>query len=632
MDLETLIALIQQDSLQSYTERLQAFYRRTAGTDSNYAARDWIYDKFVSFGYDSVLIDSFEASLSGVPSDCYNVLAVKEGSVYPGQHIIVGAHFDAVAASPGADDNGSGTAGVLEVARVLQDIETRMTVIFILFDAEEFGLFGSYHYVAEAEARGDSMVYMLNMDMIAHYENTNLATLYYGDDDSYSQLWQDLADSLVGVYGILSGGSSGSDHYPFAQKGYDVTFIIENTFSNVYHTNRDSTTYMSFDYMAKIVRASLATVYVVNDTYVPQPALMLSYPQGVPFLLTPEQPNTIEVSVTGLFDGTPVSGSGLLHYAIDGEAYQTSPLAELGGNLYEATLPALDCHSRCQFYVSIDEPTSGTFYSPEPEYPLEALVETAEIIVFEDDFETDKGWTVVNAAVDGAWNRGVPVGGGLRGDPATDYDGSGQCYLTDNVFGNSDVDDGSTSLYSPAFDIGTEDARISFALWYSNDFGADPNTDICYIYISNNNGDSWTFVKQVGPVEMASGGWYVHSFWANEYVTSSSQMKVAVDVSDYGSGSVVEAGFDAFKVAQYECIPVQSCCVGFVGNADCSEIDDPDISDITRLIDFLYLSHDPLCCVEEADADGSGGEPDISDITRLIDYLYLSHTPLMTCP
>jgi hypothetical protein len=67
------------------------------------------------------------------------------------------------------------------------------------------------------------------------------------------------------------------------------------------------------------------------------------------------------------------------------------------------------------------------------------------------------------------------------------------------------------------------------------------------------------------------------------------------------------------------------CCIGLTGNTDCSAEDEPDITDITRIIDFLYLSHDPLCCPEEADTDGSYGPPDISDITRLIDYLYLSH-------
>ncbi|MBN1212789.1 MAG: SBBP repeat-containing protein [candidate division Zixibacteria bacterium] len=74
------------------------------------------------------------------------------------------------------------------------------------------------------------------------------------------------------------------------------------------------------------------------------------------------------------------------------------------------------------------------------------------------------------------------------------------------------------------------------------------------------------------------------------------------------------------------------CCVDYTGNANCSMEEEPDISDITRLIDYLYISHVELCCPEEADANGSGGEPDISDITRLIDYLYLTHTPLVSCP
>jgi PKD repeat protein len=73
------------------------------------------------------------------------------------------------------------------------------------------------------------------------------------------------------------------------------------------------------------------------------------------------------------------------------------------------------------------------------------------------------------------------------------------------------------------------------------------------------------------------------------------------------------------------------CCEGVTGDADCSG-GEPDISDITRLIDYLYISHNPLCCAEEADVDASGGEPDISDITYLIDNLYISHKALPMCP
>ena len=74
------------------------------------------------------------------------------------------------------------------------------------------------------------------------------------------------------------------------------------------------------------------------------------------------------------------------------------------------------------------------------------------------------------------------------------------------------------------------------------------------------------------------------------------------------------------------------CCQGTTGNVDCSENEAPDISDITGLIDNLYLSHKPLCCPDEADVNQSGGDPDISDITTLIDNLYLSHKPLPNCP
>ncbi|MBN1212767.1 MAG: VCBS repeat-containing protein [candidate division Zixibacteria bacterium] len=74
------------------------------------------------------------------------------------------------------------------------------------------------------------------------------------------------------------------------------------------------------------------------------------------------------------------------------------------------------------------------------------------------------------------------------------------------------------------------------------------------------------------------------------------------------------------------------CCFGVTGNVDCTEEEIPDISDITRLIDYLYISHAELCCPEEADVNDSGGEPDISDITYLIDHLYISHKDLPECP
>jgi len=167
-------------------------------------------------------------------------------------------------------------------------------------------------------------------------------------------------------------------------------------------------------------------------------------------------------------------------------------------------------------------------------------------LYFSDDFETDKGWSVQSDCDDGKWDRGIPVGGGDRGDPSTDYDGSGSCYLTDNVDGNSDVDDGYTFLISPTLDL-TEylDAQVHYALWYTNDFGDNPDTEVFEIYVSNNNGYSWTLVKTIGPD--SSSGWNEFNFIIGNYVSLSDKIKIGYKVYDR-RGCVVEAGIDDFNI------------------------------------------------------------------------------------
>jgi len=318
-DLDSLIDLVSQDSLTSYVERLQAFYRRVAGSDSGFAASDWMAAKFDDFGYDSVVFDSFTARVYGENKICRNVIATKVGSRHPEWQIIVGAHFDAVPASPGADDNGSGTAGVLELARILANVETDMTFIFIPFDAEETGLDGSWHYATRAAARGDHIVYMLNMDMIGEKVNDTRANLYSGTETAFTHLWANLADSLVGITATINGNSGGSDHYPFTQVGYQATFVQEYTFSTVYHTYQDSTTRMNFEYMTRMVGATLATAYVAN--ILPPPVIITSIVdvgdgQSLQLNWVPMDPERIDhfwiyywAEGSGIVDSMYISGS-----------------------------------------------------------------------------------------------------------------------------------------------------------------------------------------------------------------------------------------------------------------------------------------------------------------------------------
>lgn len=75
------------------------------------------------------------------------------------------------------------------------------------------------------------------------------------------------------------------------------------------------------------------------------------------------------------------------------------------------------------------------------------------------------------------------------------------------------------------------------------------------------------------------------------------------------------------------------CCAGSTGNVDCDPSGGVDISDLSRLVDFLYVSFSPLCCTDAANIDGdAGGGIDISDLSALVDFLYVSFTPPAPCP
>jgi acetylornithine deacetylase/succinyl-diaminopimelate desuccinylase-like protein len=116
---------------------------RGVGGPEHDLARDNIEDFFLFYGLD-VTLEPFQ--YSGLTY--YNVVGTKLGTTFPNQEYIVGAHFDSVS-NPGADDNGSGVALVLEAARILTQYDSAYTIRFIAFDREEQGLVGSYAYVSD---------------------------------------------------------------------------------------------------------------------------------------------------------------------------------------------------------------------------------------------------------------------------------------------------------------------------------------------------------------------------------------------------------------------------------------------------------------------------------------------------
>jgi hypothetical protein len=232
-------------------------------------------------------------------------------------------------------------------------------------------------------------------------------------------------------------------------------------------------------------------------------------------------------------------------------------LTPLGGNLYQATLPAASCDDTPEFYLSAAGDGGSTLYSPaDAPSTVYAAVVGALITIFDDNFESDQGWVAENlGASSGDWQRGVPVNDpGWDYDPASDSDGSGQCYLTQNETGNTDVDNGAVRLTSPTMNMSGGDITVSYDyyLYLTNSDG----TDRLLVEINSNGGaGAWTEIAR----HDTDGGlnWRSHTIDQDDLdaagVTLTANMKMRFTANDGDAQSIVEAGLDAFQVTGFSC-------------------------------------------------------------------------------
>lgn len=165
-------------------------------------------------------------------TQAYNVIARPPGSA--GCSIIVGGHFDTVPGAPGANDNASGTANVLELARAFALGGPKPGLCFALFGAEESGLHGSKALVERLRAAGQLPRYMVNLDVTGIGRRVEVI----GDTPAAAR-----AIDLAGAAGIEAVPSqlppnSGSDHMSFADAGVEVVFFTSGDFSTI-HSPQD---------------------------------------------------------------------------------------------------------------------------------------------------------------------------------------------------------------------------------------------------------------------------------------------------------------------------------------------------------------------------------------------------------
>ena len=190
-----------------------------------------------------------------------NVIADKPGAADDGRVVVLGGHYDTVPAVPGANDNGSGIATLLTIAREIADREYPFTVRFIAFGAEELGLRGSQHYVDQlSDEEIDATVAMLNFDALGSGPTTaTLGTL------SLQQMVETYAEEQgidIRIRYTMDWG--GSDHAPFNEAGISHVFFLGDDFSRI-HTPDDKLEFIETELLGSAAFLGMALLDMLAE-------------------------------------------------------------------------------------------------------------------------------------------------------------------------------------------------------------------------------------------------------------------------------------------------------------------------------------------------------------------------------
>ncbi|MBG0828882.1 Zn-dependent exopeptidase M28 [Planomonospora sp. ID67723] len=265
--IQALVDQVSGDSYQGFLGELVGFGTRHSLSDRFHAAATTAGDRLREFGYTVELVPIAVGS-----GRSHNVVAERTAPGHARGTVMVTAHLDSVnlrggpsAPAPGADDNGSGAAGLLEIARVLAGHEAGHDLRLVLFGGEEQGLFGSRRYVAGLDpAEAARIRAVVNMDMIATLNTATPTVLLEG-----AALSQGLIDDLAAAAGTYTGLAVqqslqpfNSDHVPFIDAAIPAVLTIEGADGgnkNV-HTADDTLAHIDLGLALEIVRMNVAAV------------------------------------------------------------------------------------------------------------------------------------------------------------------------------------------------------------------------------------------------------------------------------------------------------------------------------------------------------------------------------------
>ena len=257
---------------------------RNKNQPGNNKAADYIKQKLNGYG-----LVTYDQNFSATGR---NVYGVQLGSQYPNKKYIICAHYDDMPSgttAPGADDNASGTAAVIEAARIFTQYDSKYTIIYALWDEEEQGLVGSAYYAQQAFNSGDSIMGVINLDMISYDSNSDGQAEIHTRPIANSIALKDNMLTVNTLYGVgltlstINPGATWSDHASFWNRNFGAICLIEldGDFNAYYHTVNDKIQYFNMPYYLKMSKAAFGTVATLAQLTDIVPVEMLTFTASV---------------------------------------------------------------------------------------------------------------------------------------------------------------------------------------------------------------------------------------------------------------------------------------------------------------------------------------------------------------
>ena len=254
-EIRALMDSVSVDSLRATIEHLSSYHTRRYDSRFIYEVQDWLYEHYQTLPIDTVIKHDFKLQNLSITETGDNILAVQWGTKTPEEYVICGAHYDSYSwagydpdtiRSPGADDNASGVAGIIETARLLSNYTFDRTIIYANWCAEECGLVGSAAYAAECAEKALDIVGYFNLDMTGYLEegsDIHVHLMYTTRDSTIANYVYNFSHVYFPEMPIRQNwmANGDSDYSSFNRNGYPAVHPFEDVhaYSPFIHTRND---------------------------------------------------------------------------------------------------------------------------------------------------------------------------------------------------------------------------------------------------------------------------------------------------------------------------------------------------------------------------------------------------------